>query len=78
MYQNAEKYTNAMTKKLPVKYIYHMVIKYTKMAVNIFLSYALQINPNWDFWYENIPSGNRGLFLGPPKTGFFEWNVVVA
>jgi hypothetical protein len=31
-----------------------MVIKFT----NIFHSKALQIDPNWDFWYENKLSGN--------------------
>jgi hypothetical protein len=27
-------------------------------------SKALQIFPNWDFWYENIPSGNPGQRFG--------------
>jgi hypothetical protein len=31
-------------------------IKYT----NFFHCKALQFYPNWDFWLENIPSGNPG------------------
>jgi hypothetical protein len=31
-----------------------MAINYT----NIFHCKALQIDPNWYFWFENIPSGN--------------------
>jgi hypothetical protein len=31
-----------------------MVIKFT----NIVLARHSQIYPNWDFWFENIPSGN--------------------
>jgi hypothetical protein len=33
-----------------------MVIKY----INIFQSKALKEYPSWDFWFENIPSGNPG------------------
>jgi hypothetical protein len=41
--------------KLPQNtYIDQMAIKYT----NIFHYKILQIYPNWDFWFENIPSGN--------------------
>jgi hypothetical protein len=36
-----------------------MTIKYTK---NI-QSKAPKIYPNWDFWFENKPSGNPALFL---------------
>jgi hypothetical protein len=25
---------------------------------NLFHSKALQYNPNWNFWFENVPSGN--------------------
>jgi hypothetical protein len=33
--------------------------------INIFLHKALQIYPNWDFWFENKPSGNLDLaFVG--------------
>jgi hypothetical protein len=34
--------------------IFQMAIKYT----SIFRSKVLQIYPNWDFWFENKPSGN--------------------
>jgi hypothetical protein len=34
--------------------MYHVVVKYT----DTFHSKALQILPNVDFWFENIPSGN--------------------
>jgi hypothetical protein len=30
-----------------------------KSYISIFQSKALE-NPNWDFWYENIPSDNPG------------------
>jgi hypothetical protein len=33
--------------------------------INIFQSKALQNYPNWDFWFENKPSGNPGL----PRVG---------
>jgi hypothetical protein len=38
-----------------------MTTKYTKWPLNIptfaFPRFS-KIYPNWDFWYENIPSGN--------------------
>jgi hypothetical protein len=34
--------------------LFQMVKKYN----NIFHSKSLQIYPNWNFWYENKPSGN--------------------
>jgi hypothetical protein len=44
-----------MTTKLPNGHRkYQMNVKYT----NIFHPSALQNIPNWDFWYEKIPSGN--------------------
>jgi hypothetical protein len=51
--------------KLPK--IYLMAIKYTKCrkidltAIKIptsFIARLSKIYPNWDFWFENIPSGN--------------------
>jgi hypothetical protein len=61
-YQNGEKYTrlpqNTYT-KWPwnisnARKTDQMVIKYTK----IFHSKTLKIYSNWDFWFENKPSGN--------------------
>jgi hypothetical protein len=41
--------------------IYQIVIMHSKWALNI-PTFSIQIPskiyPNWDFWYENIPSGN--------------------
>jgi hypothetical protein len=28
-----------------------------------------KIYPNWDFWFENMPSGNPALAWRPPKQG---------
>jgi hypothetical protein len=52
--------------------IYQMAIKYTKWLSNTknvlkfthnFILQGLKINQNWDFWYENMPSGNPGAHL---------------
>jgi hypothetical protein len=40
--------------EIATKYMDQMAIKYT----NIFHCKILQIYPNWDFWFENIASGN--------------------
>jgi hypothetical protein len=43
------------------KYIYHLAIKLTKWSLNMLASSTerpFKIYPNWDFWFENIPSGN--------------------
>jgi hypothetical protein len=63
IYQNEGKYT-----KLPQHY--QMAIKYTKWPYNfpndnkIHLHFSIprpaKIYPNWDFWFENKPSGNPG------------------
>jgi hypothetical protein len=37
--------------------ICRMTVKYTKM----FFRTPSQIYQNWDFWYENTPSGNPGF-----------------
>jgi hypothetical protein len=43
------------------KWIYIKVaIKYTKFTIPS--CKITKINPNWDFWSENIPSGNPALF----------------
>jgi hypothetical protein len=44
--------------------MYQMFVKKILMAIkyiNIFQSKALQICPNWDFWYEKKPSGNPAI-----------------
>jgi hypothetical protein len=37
------------------------MIQVTLKYTNIFNRQALKIYPNWDFWFENIPSGNPGV-----------------
>jgi hypothetical protein len=48
-YQNGNKYT-----KYQMDVNNKMAIKYT----NIFHCMTLSKYPNWDFWFENKPSGN--------------------
>jgi hypothetical protein len=59
-------------KSVPNKYkMYQMVIKYPKYPENIPNGHKLyktfsnlrpsKVYPNWDFWFENKPSGNPGL-----------------
>jgi hypothetical protein len=67
----ATKYTQMATKytQMAPKYT-QMATKYTQMAskyTKIFYSRPSKINPNWDFWYENKPSGNPGLRLPPSR-----------
>jgi hypothetical protein len=68
-YQNGEKYTR-LPQNIPnghkifpiaVKYVDQMVIKYTKI-------FHSKIYPNWDFWFENLPSGNPGPEIGENTT----------
>jgi hypothetical protein len=56
--------------------MYQMVIKYPKCPQNIWYGHKIRffsnlspskIYPNWDFWFENKPSGNLG-WNGNPKT----------
>jgi hypothetical protein len=48
-----------------------MTVKYSKWHWNI-PSFSIlrpsKINPNWDFWFENKPSGNPGVDIGPKLT----------
>jgi hypothetical protein len=37
-----------------------MALLYSKIT-NISISRATKIYPNWDFWFQNIPSGNPAL-----------------
>jgi hypothetical protein len=51
-------------KQITVNYIYQMAGKYFKWSSNV-TTFSIQrpskIYPNWDFCYENQPSGNPGL-----------------
>jgi hypothetical protein len=41
-----------------------MAVKYSQMALNIptfSIPTPSKIYPNWDFWFENLPSGNPAL-----------------
>jgi hypothetical protein len=47
-----------------------MTVKYSKWPKNISAFSILRpskIYPNWDFWFENKPSGNPGLAEGIEK-----------
>jgi hypothetical protein len=68
MYQNGDNYT-----KLPLngrKILYHMTAIYSKYPeytyTNLFHYKAHKNLPNF-FWFENIPSGNPGLFSHSKK-----------
>jgi hypothetical protein len=54
--------------------IFQMALKY----INIFQSEAHQIFPNWDFWFENEPSGNPGVHptFAKISLGAFLWFYV--
>jgi hypothetical protein len=52
--QNGEIYTKIATKLPKYTNMFQMAIKYTKL----FHFKAHKKLPNWDFWIENIPSGN--------------------
>jgi hypothetical protein len=43
--------------------LYQMAIKYSNRPYNITFSVSRssKIYPNWDFWFENKPSGNPDL-----------------
>jgi hypothetical protein len=46
--------------------MYRMPVKYSKCTLNIptfSIPKSSKLNPNWDFWFENIPSGNLGQNL---------------
>jgi hypothetical protein len=64
MYQNGEIHTYQITTKLPIGHkIYQMAVKCSKWPKNIPTSSftkPFKIYPNWDFWFENKPSGNPG------------------
>jgi hypothetical protein len=44
-----------------------MSVKYSEWPKNISIFYNIspsKIYPNWDFWFENKPSGNPGVTPG--------------
>jgi hypothetical protein len=47
--------------QIPIKYKYQMAGKFDQMAIK-YTKYTIarpsKIYPNWDFWFETIPSGN--------------------
>jgi hypothetical protein len=61
-YHNGENIPNDHKKyKLVIKITEgRKIFKIAKTKINIFHSKAHQSYPHWDFWYENIPSGNHG------------------
>jgi hypothetical protein len=51
-----------MTTKLPK--MYKVALKYSRWPQNMptfYIPRLSAINPNWDFWSENVPSGNPAL-----------------
>jgi hypothetical protein len=42
---------------IAVKYVDQVDIEFTNI---FFIARQSKISPNWDFWFENIPSGNPG------------------
>jgi hypothetical protein len=67
--------------KLPKGHkIYQMAVIYSKWPptiLNIFIPRPSKIYPNLDFWFENLPSGNRDLKsrLKLRKTNLFPKNA---
>jgi hypothetical protein len=55
-YQLATKLPNYHLYKLAVIGRYQMAIEFA----NLYLPRPFKIYPNWDFWFENNPSGNPG------------------
>jgi hypothetical protein len=41
--------------------LFQMTIKYMYQYFSI--PRLSKIFPNWDFWYENVPSGNPGMYV---------------
>jgi hypothetical protein len=61
MYQNLEKYTKSALNYQNGHKIYPMAVIYSKWTWNIptiSISRPSKIYPNWNLWFENIPSGN--------------------
>jgi hypothetical protein len=64
--------------KLPNSHnIYEMAVIYFKWPHNVptfSIPRPSKIDPNWDFWYENMPSGNpdadEGFFVWVSESGF--------
>jgi hypothetical protein len=71
MYQNWAKIYQIATKLPKHHKMYQMGIIYSKWPKSkpkVFHSKALKISPNWDFWFENIPSGNPVVHTSQPST----------
>jgi hypothetical protein len=65
-YQNGKNFTNIPQKIPNVYQIYQMAVKWTKRPWNIPKSSIARHSknyPNFDFWFENIPSGNPARHL---------------
>jgi hypothetical protein len=58
--QKRGKYTKR-PQSIPIGHkIYQMAVNYSKWTCSNLLHFlALENYPNWEFWYENIPSGNH-------------------
>jgi hypothetical protein len=63
-YQNWETYTKNTTKYSSIGDLNQMAITYTKLPYVQMPKFSIasrsEIYEYWDFWYENIPSGNPG------------------
>jgi hypothetical protein len=72
IYQNGGKYT-----KLPLNYhiaiprMYQMAVIYSKWHTNLSIPKPCKMYPNWDFWFENIPSGNPAVHSRSKQIGFY-------
>jgi hypothetical protein len=70
IYQNGEIYTKTKFTQhyVPTNHtVYQRAVKYSKWPQNIPTFSILRpykIYPDWDFWLENIPSGNPVSFVG--------------
>jgi hypothetical protein len=59
MYQNGENIPNYHNMyQMVIKYTYQLAIKIDQKTPTYYIANSSRIYPNWDFWFENIPSGN--------------------
>jgi hypothetical protein len=66
-----EIYTKMTTKYTKWPYNIRNGCKMDQMAINLptyFIARHSKIYPNWDFWFESIPSGNPAQNLDPTLT----------
>jgi hypothetical protein len=59
-YQNSEKYTKVSQLNLIDKIFTHNIPN-DKNPPTFSILKPSKIYPNWDFWFENIPSGNHAV-----------------